>query len=395
MSSDKRATTGGRGGTGSEDAPRGKGRPSTVGRLQTLCCWGTVISFALCIKGAEVFELSRGRPWFLPVLIPSLLAIYRWEFRALIPLLALFYATVDDALIWQVPENASLEGKIIAITGANSGIGLESAKQLSALGAKIILACRSVGPCEEAAHMVPNSVVGPPFDLGDPRTSQPFADWIMTKYKRLDILVNNAGFMTGPAGRAFPGKLGDVEPFLGYMHLGHFSLTRALVPALKSGHNPLVINLSSKFADMPFFFGYDCGFQDLEPANPVLPYTPSVPFFEVVAYTRAKQANVLFTNEIPKRYGIASKAFLPSFVVTNLATFYGIPYANYLFRQVGPGVRGLLRAALRDVEDYPGDCINSMTDPTNCFAEFSPLLLGSYNVTKAAEKLWEWSEANV
>jgi len=114
----------------------------------------------------------------------------------------------------------------------------------------------------------------------------------------------------------------------------------------------------------------------------------------VIAYTMAKQAAVLFTNEIPKRYGIASKVFLPSYVVTNLVFFYDMSISKYLFRPVQQGVRGLVRAALGDLEDYPGDCINHMTDPTNCFAEFG-LLLGSYNVTKAAEKLWEWSEANV
>lgn len=376
-------------------------------------------------------------PWFAPIFAAALYAVYRWTWKALILLLVLAYATVDsDLLLWRIPDGLDLSGKVIVITGANAGLGLETARQLGALGATVILACRNVSACEKASAGIPHGVAGPRFDLGDPTSIAPFVDWVRTHYGKVDTLVNNAGFIEPAAGdprsRApppFPGKLGSVPPSVGYMHLGHFALTRALVPLLRAADKPRVVNVSSSAAAISFIYGLDPNFEQWN-VGPIGPQYPPmvqkwVPFEftwkevdpgsedQVWKYSRAKLAAVLFTHEIPKRYeGIQSTSVLPGLVHTSIGHGYVQehchPVLGYpLFtRALCPGVRPILRAVVDHDHGFgsgTGDgtgssssnCVGQLTTTSECFPKALTLLNPSWDTAKAAASLWEWSEANV
>lgn len=202
-------------------------------------------------------------------------------------------------------------GRTAVVTGANSGLGFETAVALAQHGATVVMACRDHGRCERAEQDLRKTVelarVEPALlDLADLDSIGAFAAEFATRHDRLDILVNNAGVMAPPC------RLTTVQGFelqFGTNHLGHFALTGLLLPLLMRTCGSRVVTVSS--------FAHESGridFEDLQRERRYRPYG---------AYSQSKLANVLFTLELDRRLGRATTAPVsvgvhPGFVSTNL-----------------------------------------------------------------------------
>ncbi len=136
---------------------------------------------------------------------------------------------------WNWDHIPDLTGKIIIVTGGNSGLGYESVKALAEKGAKVILASRSIEKGEAAKseimqHKPIGKVLVMKLDLMDLSSITKFASDFKAKYDRLDVLMNNAGIMTTPYFLTKDGFEGQ----MGTNHLGHFALTGQLLELIVS-----------------------------------------------------------------------------------------------------------------------------------------------------------------
>ncbi len=147
---------------------------------------------------------------------------------------------------WTMDEVPSLEGKKFVITGANSGIGFETARACATHGAHIILACRDEEKGERAIAQLKQSqirgeVENMKLDLNSLSSIREFSNNLLDHYENIDGLVNNAGIMMNPYQLTEDG----FESQFGINHLGHFALTGLLMPALLSTPNARIVNVSS------------------------------------------------------------------------------------------------------------------------------------------------------
>jgi len=213
---------------------------------------------------------------------------------------------------WTVNDIPDLSGKTAIVTGANSGIGFEAAKEFARKGAEVILACRSMEKGERAVSAIhaeiPNAKLKPMvLNLDSLASVRHFVDEFKVAYSRLDVLLNNAGIMMVPYGKTEDG----FERQLGVNHLGHFALTGLLFDVLLKTQQARVVNVSSnahRFGELDFD---DLMFDDEEA------YTP------MKAYGNSKLANLLFTYEMQRRLDskksdVIAVAAHPGIAVTNL-----------------------------------------------------------------------------
>lgn len=212
----------------------------------------------------------------------------------------------DTTTALQVVEGLDLSGRRAVVTGASSGIGVETARALAHAGAQVTLAVRDVEAGERTrADIAPTS--GRPdvqvahLDLADLTTVDAFtAAW----HGPLHILVNNAGVMDTPRGTTAQGW----ETQLGTNHLGHFALTTGLHDALAAAGDARVVSVSSAgHASSPIVFD-DLFFERRE-------YDPGL------AYGQSKTANVLLAVEVTRRWagdGITANALMPGGIWTPL-----------------------------------------------------------------------------
>ncbi|KAJ8279698.1 hypothetical protein COCON_G00067640 [Conger conger] len=185
-------------------------------------------------------------------------------------------------------SNVRLDGKTAIVTGANTGIGKETARDLAKRGARVILACRDMMKAEQAVREIvrDTGVVGVipcQLDLADTKSICEFAEHIYNSETSLHFLINNAGVAICPYSTTADGY----ETQFGVNHLGHFFLTFLLLDLLKHSAPSRVINLSSLTHTMGRIH-----FEDL---NSEMSYHP------VKAYVQSKLANVLFTRELAKK----------------------------------------------------------------------------------------------
>ncbi len=143
-------------------------------------------------------------------------------------------------------EVPSLEGKKIVITGANSGIGFETALACAAHGAHTILACRDEAKGEHAIAQLKQShirgeVENMKLDLSSLSSIREFSSTLLNKHGSIDGLVNNAGIMMTPYQLTADG----FESQFGVNHLGHFALTGLLLPALLASPHSRIVDVSS------------------------------------------------------------------------------------------------------------------------------------------------------
>ena len=157
---------------------------------------------------------------------------------------------------WTTANIPDLSGKVVIVTGANSGTGYEAAKEFARKGAQTILACRSMQKGQDAADKIlqeiPDAAVEHiHLDLASLASVRAFAKAFKAKFDRLDILVNNAGIMWLPKGKTEDG----FERHFGTNHLGHFALTGLLIDLVLETPYARVITVSSighRSGDMDF-----------------------------------------------------------------------------------------------------------------------------------------------
>ena len=189
---------------------------------------------------------------------------------------------------WTLKDIPDQSGKVVIVTGANSGIGFEASSALAHRGATVIMACRSLEKGEAAAEQIRsesprNQIVVKRLDLTDLSSVQKFTESFLAEYSMLDILINNAGVMATPYRKTIDG----FELQFGTNHLGHFKLTGLLIDLLKSTANSRVVTITS----YAHFFGR-INFGDLN----------SERFYQKwLAYAQSKLANVLFGYELQRR----------------------------------------------------------------------------------------------
>jgi NAD(P)-dependent dehydrogenase (short-subunit alcohol dehydrogenase family) len=189
---------------------------------------------------------------------------------------------------WTTDNIPDQSGKIVIVTGANSGIGYGAARALVHKGATVIMACRSLEKGEAAVAQIikedpRGQVILRQLDLADLNSVRAFAKDILAEFDRLDILINNAGVMATPYRKTTDG----FEMQFGTNHLGHFTLTGLLIDLLKATPNSRVVTVSS----YAHFFGR-INFGDLNSEN----------FYQKwLSYGQSKLANVLFGYELQRR----------------------------------------------------------------------------------------------
>jgi NAD(P)-dependent dehydrogenase (short-subunit alcohol dehydrogenase family) len=183
----------------------------------------------------------------------------------------------------------NLNGKTVIITGANSGIGYETVKALSAMGAKVIMAVRSKEKGQAAFDAILEDndsakVELMQLDLADLESVRAFASGFQSRFNQLDLLINNAGVMIPPYGKTKDG----FELQFGSNHLGHFALTGLLLPLLKNTPDSRVVTLSS-IAHR----GASIDFNNLD---------GSKGYKAMKFYGQSKLANLLFAKELDNQF---------------------------------------------------------------------------------------------
>ncbi|KAK2055813.1 short chain dehydrogenase [Colletotrichum caudatum] len=188
-------------------------------------------------------------------------------------------------------------GKVSIVTGCSpGGLGLETARALHVAGADVYITVRDVAEGHQVAKDIlsdgkPGKVEVIQLDLGSLENVRRGAKEFLGKSDRLNVLINNAGIMACPEGKTVDG----FEAQFGTNHLGHFLLFQLLKPALLASSTPdfnsRVVSVSS--------MGHRRGRIQFEDLN----FEGAVKYEPWAAYGQAKLANILFANELDRRYG--------------------------------------------------------------------------------------------
>ncbi|MFD9459560.1 oxidoreductase [Streptomyces sp. NPDC060027] len=214
---------------------------------------------------------------------------------------------------WNAQAVPDQRGRTAVVTGANSGLGYVTARELARQGARVVLACRSEVRGTEAVDRLVAEVPGADvefirLDLGELDSVREFASVCERTLDRLDLLVNNAGVMALPLGRTADG----FEIQFGVNHLGHFALTGLLLPMIAETPGARIVTLSSMVHALSNI--------DIDDLN-----SEKGPYRRWIAYARSKTANLLFTHELARRLSRAGSdavaaAAHPGYASTNLQT---------------------------------------------------------------------------
>ena len=204
-----------------------------------------------------------------------------------------------------------LTGSTYVVTGANSGLGLETARKLAAAGGHVVLAVRDPARGASAAASIEGYTEVAELDLADLSSVRAFA--VAWGERPLTTLVNNAGIMMVAEGRTADG----FERQIGTNHLGHFALTNLLLPHVTDR----VVTVSSGLHRGP-----QVSLEDLDLTRG---YKPTR------AYQQSKLANLLFTAELQRRLTAAGSPVVahachPGYSATNLQTHHANPLMNKL-----------------------------------------------------------------
>ena len=189
---------------------------------------------------------------------------------------------------WNIEQMPDQTGRVAVVTGANTGIGFETAAALAAHGARVVLACRNPRKAGAALGRIqsrtPDADLGfIDFDLASLASVEKFADVFRADHDRLDLLINNAGVMAVPLGHTEDG----FELTFGCNHLGHFALTGRLMDLLLATPKARVVTVSSLTHRM--------GVMDFGNLNAEKSYR------KMSAYGQSKLANMLFHFELERR----------------------------------------------------------------------------------------------
>jgi NAD(P)-dependent dehydrogenase (short-subunit alcohol dehydrogenase family) len=276
---------------------------------------------------------------------------------------------------WTAADLPSFAGRTVVVTGANSGLGEITARELARVGAKVIVAVRNLDKGNAAAARMTGDVDVRKLDLQDLSSVRAFAESV----DAVDVLVNNAGIMAVPYAQTVDG----FESQIGTNHLGHFALTNLLLPKISER----VVTVSS----MMHLLG-KISIKDLN--------WKSRPYSAWLAYGQSKLANLLFAKELQHRLDAVGSPVLslsahPGYSATELQGHTEgklssalMSLGNKMATSADFGARQTLFAVSQPLA---GDAFigpkYAMAGPTGLSAR-SPLASNS----KTATALWDLSE---
>ncbi|ELT86992.1 hypothetical protein CAPTEDRAFT_207048 [Capitella teleta] len=288
-------------------------------------------------------------------------------------------------------SDARLDGKVVIVTGANTGIGKETALDLVNRGAKVYMACRSMARGNAAAADIKklsktgdDRVVVRELNLGSLASVRAFAKKFKSEETKLDVLVNNAGVGVPPLGATEDG----FELQVGINHLGHFLLTVLLVEPLKAAAPSRVVTVSSRGTKQADELGFDKLRRDQHTEET---------YVRMAAYGRSKLYNVLFSKELARRLGgtgVTTYSLHPGVIATEIQRHLipnkfldaVVSYAVWPFvKDVVHGAQTTICAAVdpalaNDSGKYYSDCAEKIHDCYVC-----------EDIDSDAEKLWRVS----
>jgi NAD(P)-dependent dehydrogenase (short-subunit alcohol dehydrogenase family) len=193
-------------------------------------------------------------------------------------------------MAWTTKDIPDLHGRTAVVTGANGGLGLETARALAGAGAHVVMAARDLEKAAAAEKSIREvhpsaSLEIVPLDLGSLASVREAAERILASHDAIDLLVNNAGLMAIPERRTEDG----FEMQLGVNHLGHWALTAQLLPALLRASAARVVSVTSTAHHMG---------RALDPENPHLERS----YGAWKAYGQSKLANFHFALGLQRRF---------------------------------------------------------------------------------------------
>jgi NAD(P)-dependent dehydrogenase (short-subunit alcohol dehydrogenase family) len=305
-----------------------------------------------------------------------------WTLTALLPLTALSALTTFASMTstrWTAADLPDQSGRTVIVTGASSGIGAITARELARVGARVVLAVRDVGKGERVAATITGETEVRPLDLTSLASVRAFAEaWSGP----IDVLINNAGIMAVPEAKTADG----FESQIGTNHLGHFALTNLLIEHV----GDRVVTVSST--------AHKLGRMDLTDLN-----FERRRYNSWQVYAQSKLANLLFTSELQRRLAAAGSDVLavaahPGYSATHLQSHTGsrlqgafMSIGNRLFAQSDE--QGALPTLYAATQDVPGDAFVGPDGPQEMRGH--PKLVGRTKHAADAEKargLWELSE---
>ncbi|ASA23444.1 SDR family oxidoreductase [Paenibacillus donghaensis] len=272
-----------------------------------------------------------------------------------------------------------MKDKIVLITGANSGIGKETATKLATKGASLVLACRDIQKANEAREeIIANTgntrIETMSLDLASFTSIRTFATEFNKRYESLDVLINNAGLMKGSRFETEDG----LELTMGVNHFGTFLLTMLLLDRLKESAPSRIITVSSNAHE----YG-TIDFDDLQ----------STKNFEGRAYANSKLANILFTYELARKLqstGVTANCLHPGMVQSS---FYDHPESieeKERYDLLRPNMISVEEGALTSIYLASSPVLEGVTGKyfDKCKEASSSAL--SYDI-QTAKRLWETS----
>jgi NAD(P)-dependent dehydrogenase (short-subunit alcohol dehydrogenase family) len=242
---------------------------------------------------------------------------------------------------WTSGDVPGQQGRLAVVTGANTGLGFETARVLAARGASVVLAVRDTDKGKRAAARIAGTAPGAdvtvqPLDLTSLDSVRAAAGELRARHPRIDLLINNAGVMLPPRQTTRDG----FELQLGTNHLGHFALTGLLLEQMLPVPGSRVVTLSS----LAHRIGARINFDDLQSERS---------YRRVAAYSQSKLANLMFTYELARRLSgagttiaVAAHPGLASTELTrNTPAIAAFLYARLLSQTPAMGALPVLRAA--------------------------------------------------
>jgi len=212
---------------------------------------------------------------------------------------------------WTTKDMPSQAGRLAIITGANTGLGYETALELAGVGAEVVVAARNPDKGQAAVARILAAHPGAKvrlelLDLSRLADVAAFAERIAGRHDKIDLLINNAGVMMPPRRQV---TADGFELQFGVNYLAHYALTARLLPLLRRGDKPRVVNLSSGAHHTG-----QINFDDLQWTKTYRPWP---------AYSQSKLAMLMFAFELDRRsrtggWGIMSNAAHPGFARTDL-----------------------------------------------------------------------------
>jgi len=259
---------------------------------------------------------------------------------------------------WTEADIPDLHGKTATVTGANTGLGLQTAQMLAARGAAVVLACRNKDRAQAAAARIRQTAPGAQvrtmlLDLASLASVRDAAAWLHAEYPHLDLLVNNAGGVHPRYRRTEDG----FETTLATNHLGPFAFTGLVLDLLLASPGSRIVTVSSvghrrgtiNFDDLHFERGYRYQY----------------------AYFQSKLANLMFTYELQRRLASAGSATIALAAHPgNARTEFGRDMPAPVRVMMSPRLRPLTSWLMQPAEAGALPITRAATDPAACGGEY-------------------------